>query len=150
MIAYVAIGSNLGDRAANIRDAVEHLHSQLVNVTSISPLLDNPAVGGPPGTPNFLNAVARLFTVMRPRDLLNHLKQVESQMGRTRRGGWDDRVIDLDLLLCDDLIINEPGLTLPHPRMHERRFVLEPLAQIAPNLIHPKLGLTIQALLDQV
>jgi 2-amino-4-hydroxy-6-hydroxymethyldihydropteridine diphosphokinase len=150
MIAYVAIGSNLGDRAANIRDAVELMQSQLVSVTSVSELLDNPADGGPPGSPNFLNAVVRVFTILRPRDLLNRLLQIETSMGRIRRKRWEPRIIDLDLLFCDDLTIDEPGLTIPHPRMHERRYVLLPLAQLAPDFVHPKLGKTIQTLLDEL
>jgi 2-amino-4-hydroxy-6-hydroxymethyldihydropteridine diphosphokinase len=148
--AYIGLGSNLGDRPANIRRALSLLASPVTQVLRVSSLLDNPAVGGPPGSPDFLNAAAEISTTLPPREFLSRLLEVESELGRVRRQGWDDRVIDLDLLLYGDLIVDEPGLSIPHPRLHQRRFVLQPLAQIAPNLLHPRLGRPIQALLDEI
>lgn len=137
-IAYIALGANLGDRAANIASAVERLRVvRGIRVRTISSLLENPAVGGPPDAPPFLNGVAELETILSPRELLQTLLEVERDLGRQRHRKWDPRTIDLDLLLYGDQIIDEPELTVPHPRMHERQFVLIPLAEIAPDEVHP-------------
>lgn len=149
--AYIALGANLGDRQANIRAALEKLeHTPGVNVTKVSTLIENPAVGGPADSPPFLNAAAELVTSLTPTALLDALLAVEKSLGRTRDIKWGPRPIDLDLLLHGDQVVNTPGLTVPHPLMHERRFVLEPLAQIAPDAVHPTTKRTIRELLDDL
>lgn len=146
--AFIALGSNLGDRRGAIERAVEALRgAERVKVVRLSPVIETAPVGGPVGQGAFLNAACELQSSLDPRQLLDLLLAVEATMGRERRVRWGPRPIDLDLLLFGDRIIHEPGLRLPHPRMHERLFVLEPLAMIAPNAVHPVLRLTIAALL---
>jgi 2-amino-4-hydroxy-6-hydroxymethyldihydropteridine diphosphokinase len=146
--AYIALGANLGDRQQQIRVASERLRATpgIISV-ALSPLLEYPAVGGPENSPPFLNAAAEVRTTLSPRELLDRLLEIERAMGRVRDEKWGPRTIDLDLLLCEDRILHEPGLELPHPRLHERRFVLEPLAQIGPQALHPVLRRTIAELL---
>ena len=136
--AYIAFGANLGDRRANIERAVELLGATPgVRVTKVSSFLENPAVGGPADSPAFLNAVAEIETSLPPRELLERLLAIEHQLGRQRREKWGPRIIDLDVLLYGQEIIDEPDLRIPHPLMHERRFVLDPMKEIAPDAIHP-------------
>jgi 2-amino-4-hydroxy-6-hydroxymethyldihydropteridine diphosphokinase len=131
--AYVGLGANLGDRERTIRRAVE----LLPDVVAVSQLIETDPVGYV-DQPRFLNGVAALETELPPRALLERLLEIERSLGRTRDGPrFGPRTIDLDLLLYGDEQIDEPGLTVPHPRMHERRFVLEPLAELAPDLIVP-------------
>jgi 2-amino-4-hydroxy-6-hydroxymethyldihydropteridine diphosphokinase len=147
--AYIALGANLGDRRANIQTALDRLRDTPgIMVTSVSSLLENPAVGGPSDSPPFLNAAAQLQTTLSPRALLDRLLAIEIELGRTRREKWGPRVIDLDLLLYEDQIIAERDLHVPHPNMHQRRFVLKPLAEIAPDGRHPILKQSIKRLLD--
>jgi 2-amino-4-hydroxy-6-hydroxymethyldihydropteridine diphosphokinase len=149
--AFVALGSNLGDRASNIHAAAAGLAgTEGIGSPRISPLLENAAVGGPPDSPPFLNAVMEISTTLAPPALLARLLAIETDMGRIRRRRNEPRIIDLDLLLYGNLILDDPGLILPHPRLHERRFVLLPLWQIAPGLIHPRLGKSIRTLLDEL
>lgn len=141
--AYVALGANLGDRAANIQTAIGQLDATPgVRVTKRSSLLENPAVGGPDDAPPFLNAVVEVETTLAPHDLLARLLEIEKGLGRDRREKWEPRVIDLDLILYGDRFINMLSLQVPHPLMHKRRFVLEPLAEIAPRAAHPISELT--------
>jgi 2-amino-4-hydroxy-6-hydroxymethyldihydropteridine diphosphokinase len=146
--AYIALGANLGDRQQNLRAALDLLNATPgVRVTGVSSFLENPAVGGPPDSPPFLNAAAELETTLEPRALLDRLLEIERTLGRERRQKWGPRPIDLDLLLYGDRILDEPDLKVPHPLMHERRFVLQPLAEIAPASVHPILRLPIDVLL---
>lgn len=141
-IAYVALGSNLGDREATIRGALEALAVEAnIEVVAVSTLVDTEPVGHV-DQPRFLNGAAALDTDLSPRDLLRVLLAVEQRFGRTRDGAvpHGPRTLDLDLLLYGDAEIDEPGLTVPHPRMHERRFVLGPLAELAPGLEVPGKG----------
>jgi 2-amino-4-hydroxy-6-hydroxymethyldihydropteridine diphosphokinase len=149
--AYIALGANLGDRQSNILAALAKLeHTPGINVTKVSTLIENPAVGGPADSPPFLNAAAELVTSLTPAALLEALLAVEQSLGRTRDVKWGPRAIDLDLLLYADHVLNTRGLTLPHPLMHQRRFVLEPLAQLAPDAVHPTTHRTIRELLDDL
>jgi 2-amino-4-hydroxy-6-hydroxymethyldihydropteridine diphosphokinase len=149
--AYVAVGANLGDRRANIERAVQILNeTDGVEVTRVSSLLENQAVGGPPGAPDFLNGAIELRTTLSPRDLLDRLLNIEQALGRQRREKWGPRTIDLDLLLYGDDVIDQPHLHVPHPRLHERRFVLQPLAEIAPDVVHPTIRKSITRLLSEL
>jgi 2-amino-4-hydroxy-6-hydroxymethyldihydropteridine diphosphokinase len=146
--AFIAVGANLGDRAATIRAALAALSAVAgIKVVRVSTLLENPAVGGPDGAPSFLNGAAELATTLEPHDLLARLLQVERSLGRERRQKWAPRTIDLDLLLYADRVIQTDDLTLPHPLMHERDFVLTPLAEIAAEVLHPMMKVTIGELL---
>ncbi len=146
--AHLAMGANLGDRAANIAAAIAQLRALgAVRRLRMSSLIENPAVGGPAGAPAFLNAAAEIQTTLSAGELLETLLRIESSLGRVRAQRWAPRLIDLDLLLYGDLVIHQPGLIVPHPLMHERRFVLQPLNEIAPNVVHPVFGLTITELL---
>jgi 2-amino-4-hydroxy-6-hydroxymethyldihydropteridine diphosphokinase len=134
--AFVALGSNLGDREGTIRAAL----ARLDGVVAVSRLRDTDPVGFE-DQPTFLNGVAALETELPPRALLDRQLEVERSLGRTREGPrFGPRTIDLDLLVHGDLEFDEPGLTIPHPRLHERRFVLEPLAELAPDLVVPGRG----------
>ncbi len=147
--AYVALGSNLGDREQILLDALDAMHKLPgVSVTRVSTFLENPAIGGPPDSPPFLNAVAEVQTSLSPRQLLNRLLEIEQSLGRVRRQRWEPRVIDLDLILFGDQTVDEDGLTVPHPLMHKRRFVLEPLAEVAPDARHPTLNKSAVELLN--
>ena len=149
--AYIALGANLGDREANIRQALDRLNqTPEVKVTRVSSLYDNPAVGGGPDAPRFLNAAAELQTTLGSHALLKVLLQIEKELGRSRRQKWEPRVLDLDLLLYADQIISSQELVVPHPLMHERRFVLQPLSEIAPDAVHPALQMSIRGLLDNL
>jgi 2-amino-4-hydroxy-6-hydroxymethyldihydropteridine diphosphokinase len=149
--AYIALGANLGDRRGNIEAALARLGEEAgVRVRKVSMLMENPAVGGPAGSPAFLNAVAEVETSLSAAELLDVLLEVEKGLGRVREEKWGPRVIDLDLVLYGDEVIEGPGLTVPHPLMHERRFVLGPLAEIAPGVVHPTSGRRVRELLAEL
>jgi 2-amino-4-hydroxy-6-hydroxymethyldihydropteridine diphosphokinase len=128
---FIALGSNLGDRAGHIRSALRELEqSGDVHVLRCSSLHETAPAGGPPGQPRFLNAVAELQTELSPADLLARLAEIEQRHGRERTVRNGPRTLDLDLLLYHDEVIDQPELTVPHPRMWQRPFVTEPLAEI--------------------
>ena len=140
-LAYVGLGSNLGDREASIREA-----ATLIGARRLSTIVETEPWGNEQ-QPRFLNAVAEVETELEPRPLLDLLLDVERQLGRERDGThWGPRTIDLDLLLYGDRVVAEPGLVVPHPFLQERLFVLEPLAELAPEASVPGLG-TVAALL---
>ncbi|MGH3041435.1 MAG: 2-amino-4-hydroxy-6-hydroxymethyldihydropteridine diphosphokinase [Gaiellaceae bacterium] len=137
--AYVGLGANLGDRAGTIRRAVELLGAEPgIEVVAVSTLRETDPVGYV-DQPAFLNGAAALETVLSPRELLERLLVVELALGRVRGDGprFGPRAIDLDLLLYGDEVVDEPGLTVPHPRLAERRFALEPLHELDPDLSLP-------------
>jgi 3-oxoacyl-[acyl-carrier protein] reductase len=148
--AYIALGSNLGDRRRLLDEALRLLAEHpRVRVTAASSYHETEPVGGPPGQGPYLNAAAELQTDFAPRELLRLLLDVEGRLGRVRAERFGPRTIDLDLLLYGDTASDDEDLTLPHPRMHERLFVLRPLAEIAPRVRHPRLGLTVRELLGR-
>jgi 2-amino-4-hydroxy-6-hydroxymethyldihydropteridine diphosphokinase len=134
-VAYIGLGANLGDREATIRAAADLLGAQ-----RLSRIIETEPWGNEE-QPKFLNAVAELETELEPRVLLDLLLDVEARLGRERDAmHWGPRLIDLDLLLYSDRIVEEPGLTVPHPFLHERLFALEPLAELAPDAVIPGRG----------
>lgn len=155
--AAIALGSNLGDRAAHLAHACAEI-AALPRTTLVarSEAIRTEPVGLPggahPGGP-YLNAAAVVRTRLSPRELLAGLQRIERARGRDRAADsarWGPRTLDLDLLLYEERVIDEPGLTIPHPRMHERRFVLEPLAQVAPGWLVPTHAATVAELLHRL
>jgi len=147
--AFVGIGSNLGDREGNLRRAIKLLSAEDgVDVVAVSEIRETDPVGPVEQGP-FLNGAVRIETDLAPRELLERLLAVEERLGRVRRERWGPRTIDLDLLLYGDDVVDEPGLTVPHARLHERRFALEPLSDLAPSLEIPGKG-PISALLAEL
>ena len=136
-VAYVGLGSNLGEREENLRAALTRMERELGPLRSSGFRETKPV--GVIDQPKFVNAVAEVRTELPPRELLELLVAIERELGRDRRKErrWGPRLIDLDLLLYGDEVIDEPGLTIPHPRLAERRFVLEPLHELAPDLMLP-------------
>lgn len=145
---FLGLGSNQGDRLAMISQAVQRLGSyQGIRVIQMALVVETEPVGVSE-QPDFLNTVVEVETTLSPHELLAVVKRLEQQLGRLPSPQrWGPRPIDLDILLYDDRVIQEPHLTIPHVHMHQRRFVLEPLAQLAPTLIHPVLKQTIEELL---
>ena len=149
-LVYIGVGANLGDREATIRAALERLGTQEeIEGVRLSSLRETDPVGYA-DQPRFLNGAAALETRLTARELLERMLAVERDLGRTRHGPrFGPRTIDLDLLLYEDEVLEEPGLTLPHARLHERRFALEPLAELSPDLVLPGRG-PISALLAEL
>ena len=134
--AFVALGANLGTRAQTLFAALASLETEETHVVNVSGFLETKPVG-PVEQPDYLNAAAELRTLLTPGELLATLHAIEQEHGRTREVHWGPRTLDLDLLMYDQLVTDDPSLVIPHPRMMERRFVLQPLCEIAPWLVHP-------------
>jgi 2-amino-4-hydroxy-6-hydroxymethyldihydropteridine diphosphokinase len=147
-IVYLSLGSNLGDRAAQLRAAIERL-AEAGTVKATSGFYETEPVDFL-DQPWFLNCVVALETFQTPRELLAHALAIEEGMGRRRTRDKGPRTIDIDILLFGDRVIDEPGLKVPHPAMQERRFVLEPLTEIAPGVIHPTIKKTAREMLAQL
>jgi len=144
---YVALGSNVGDREKHLNEAIRLMgEAAAVDVLRVSSFSNTKAVGGPPQA-DYLNAAAEIETSLAPRRLLAELQKIEKRLGRKRTARWGPRTIDLDILLMGDMVVDEPDLKIPHPLMHERRFVLEPLCELAPGVLHPVLHRTAAELL---
>jgi 2-amino-4-hydroxy-6-hydroxymethyldihydropteridine diphosphokinase len=135
--ATLALGSNLGDRLATLQRAVDLLAERRVRALASSRVWETDPVGGPKGQPSFLNAVIRAETDLGPSDLLAAALDVEAALGRVRRERWGPRTVDVDDLLYDGLVLDEPGLSVPHPRMRERAFVLLPLLDLDADPVLP-------------
>lgn len=145
----IALGSNLGDRASHLDYAVSRLGASLTGLR-VSRYFDTEPVGVPAGQPWFLNAAVVGATAAAPRELLEILLAIEGERGRERPFAGAPRTLDLDLILFGDLRVEEPDLVVPHPRFRARRFVLEPLGEIAPDLVDPVTGRTVGELLNLV
>ncbi|MEM9735976.1 MAG: 2-amino-4-hydroxy-6-hydroxymethyldihydropteridine diphosphokinase [Pseudomonadota bacterium] len=146
--ALIAIGSNLGDRVAHLRHARAGLEALPATVLrGLSRIYETAPVGGPDNQGPYLNAAALVETELAPRALLDALHAIEAERERERVVRWGARTLDLDLLTHGAAVSDDPTLTLPHPRLHERRFVLVPICDVAPEAVHPQLGETMAALL---
>ena len=148
-IALIALGSNLGDRRGHMAHGLARLaEGPDTHLLAVSDLYETAPVGGPDNQGPYLNAVARVETSLGPRALLDRLLGIEAERLRERRVRWGPRTLDLDLIAYGDMVSDDPDLTLPHPRAHERGFVLRPAADVARDWVHPRLGRTVGALLD--
>ena len=150
-LCLIGLGSNLGDRSGLLDEALVRLQRHPnIEVARQSRYHETLPVGGPDAQPAYLNAAAVLQTSLSPQALLAELQKTEADLGRQRIEHWGPRTIDLDLLLYDDLTLADPDLVIPHPRMAWRRFVLEPAAEVAPEMLHPGTGWTIARLLEHL
>ncbi len=148
---YLGLGSNLGDREQNLRKALSVLdETDGITVRSASSCYETEPVGSVTGQDDFYNAVAEIETALSPQELLTRIKSVERELGRLSGERWGPRVIDIDILLWNNNILHQEGLTVPHPEMTARAFVLTPLAEIAPDVVHPVARKSVAELASQL
>lgn len=147
-LVYLSLGSNLGDRGEHLREAIEQI-GQISRVTNVSSIYETTAVEFT-DQPQFLNCAVGVETSVKPAEFMQQVLEIEKTMGRQRIQSKGPRIIDIDILLFGDTVVDTPDLKIPHPAMHKRRFVLEPLTEIAPEAQHPRLKKTIQELLAQL
>ena len=151
VVAYIGLGSNLGDRRAILQKALQYLEEENnLEVRQVSDWYATAPIGGPRGQAEYLNGVAEVVTSLLPEELLDRLLAVEQRLGRKRRQRWGPRCIDLDLLLYGQQVVKGEHLEVPHKLMHQREFVLRGLAEIAPEVKHPLLGMTAMQLWQKV
>lgn len=144
---FLGIGSNLGDREISISNAIDNIESSLGKVIKVAPTISTKA-WGKTDSPDYLNTVIEIQTDLLPLELIKKVLEVEASLGRVRTEKWASRVIDIDILYFNNWHFNTPNLIVPHPYIAERTFVLEPLAEIAPEMMHPVLKKTHLELLD--
>ena len=146
----MSLGSNVGDRTDNLKNAINSIENIVGKVNKISKFYENPAIGFDGN--NFVNICIEVFTYLSPNDLLNSLLNIESEYGRRRlkSGEYSSRIIDIDIIFYENLSINKNGLVIPHPRMQSRHFVLIPMCDLNPDFIHPILGLKNSKLLEEL
>jgi 2-amino-4-hydroxy-6-hydroxymethyldihydropteridine diphosphokinase len=142
---FLLLGSNMGDRQLFIKQAIEHIEGEIAPVVKASSIYAT-ASWGKTDAPDYLNQVVLIQSDLSSRKILNKVLNIEAGMGRRREEKWGPRIIDIDILFYGDEIVNKPGLQIPHPELHKRRFTLEPLAEIAPDWHHPVLKKNILAL----
>ncbi|KRT15463.1 2-amino-4-hydroxy-6-hydroxymethyldihydropteridine pyrophosphokinase [Pedobacter ginsenosidimutans] len=148
--AYLLLGGNLGNREANLKRAIELVNDKIGNVIAISSLYET-AAWGKTNQPAFLNQAVSLQTRLTALEVLERALGIEQELGRVRKDKWGERLIDIDLILFGNEIINIPDkLQVPHPHMQDRKFVMEPLAEIAPEVVHPVLGETILSICHNI
>ncbi|WP_456383281.1 2-amino-4-hydroxy-6-hydroxymethyldihydropteridine diphosphokinase [Persephonella sp.] len=145
---FIGLGSNIGDRESFIRRAIEYMSIKITDIKQ-APIFISRAVGFT-DQPDFYNTVISGYTDMSPEELLTFLKETEQKVGRIKRFRWGPREIDIDILLYGNQVIEENGLVIPHPRLHERDFVLQPMVYLQPDLIHPLLKKTMAELLNNL
>ncbi len=144
---YLSLGSNVGDRERHLQAAIDRLHAPDFRVRRLSPVYETEPMDRP-NQPWFLNLALEAEAGLFPRVLLGRIRKIERELGRRRATPKGPRTIDIDILLFGRFVLHTPELVIPHPRLHERRFVLEPLADLAPDLRHPVLGVTMRELLS--
>jgi len=145
---FIAIGSNLGDKISNCRRAIDEI-AGFYEIVKVSSLYETEPVGNE-DQPNFINSVAEIRTDISPHELLAHLNRIEEKLGRVRSEKWGPRTFDLDIIFYGDQIIKDDNLIIPHPRAHLRRFVLEPICEIAPEFIHSEIKISVLELLKNL
>ena len=145
-VVYLSLGSNMGDRETLLELSIKEINDQIGDVTKVSGKYETEPWGFVSAN-KFLNMAIEVHTSLPPSEISKRVHQIEYDLGRRRdprSTGYQDRVIDIDILMIDDIVSNEEYLTLPHPRMHQREFVLQPMREIAPNIVHPTLRVTIK------
>ena len=148
--AYLGLGSNLGDRFLLLREAVQMINKSAgIKISRVSPVYESEPIGVT-HQPRFLNAVLEILTDLDEKELLKVCQTIEKDLGRERKEHWGPRNIDIDILIYDDLVSSTKELSIPHPFFHEREFVLRPMADIAPDLVHPVLDMSVSELLDEM